>query len=376
MSSDRKKNSICFVAQAVYSLFRETPAHRIIGGAELQQKFIGLELKSKGYDVSYLSHDYGQGEVEIVDDITFHRTFAPRDGVFGVRFFYPRLFRIWRALKKADADIYYSRCAGMLPGIVALFCKVHGKKCVYGAANEYDFLPNQLKLLGLRDNALYRYGLRNSNGIVVQSNVQRDLLRKHFGLPAIVIRNFWPTISPTSVSSPKKHILWVANFRRQKRPQQFVELARRFPMERFVMIGGPGSDENLYKEMRATASKIENLAFLGFQSFQDTERRFDESKVYVSTSEHEGFPNTFLQAWQRGLPVISYVDPDNVIEANKLGMRVGSFQELVDALRLTLSGPGFDSNAIKQYFLSNHSSQLVDQYCSLIETLCRSGGKT
>lgn len=58
---------------------------------------------------------------------------------------------------------------------------------------------------------------------------------------------------------------------------------------------------------------------------------FDRARVFVNTSETEGFPNTFLQAWIRGIPVVSFFDPDDVIRREGLGHAVASLDEMASA---------------------------------------------
>jgi glycosyltransferase involved in cell wall biosynthesis len=54
--------------------------------------------------------------------------------------------------------------------------------------------------------------------------------------------------------------------------------------------------------------------------------------VFVNTSDSEGFPNSYLQAWARGTPVVAFFDPDGLIARHGLGMAVNSLAEMRDAI--------------------------------------------
>ena len=362
---------ICFVAGDIYPCLAKKSAIKTIGGAQLQQIFIGKGLRDRGHDVSYITLDYGQDEGEIIDGLKIIKSYKPAEGLFGIRFYYPRLYKIWQALKRANADVYYVRCAGFLTGVLAVFCKMYNKRYVFAGASDTDFIPQQVRLPILRDKILYKYGLRNAHGIIAQSNKQKNLLLKHFMLTCSVIRNFSPYSPKQLPMSNRNYILWVSTIRTLKRPLQFIKLAEAFPSEKFVMIGGPssGKEVSLFDVIQKRAEQVKNLSFLGFQFLEVTESYFDRCKIFVNTSVHEGFPNTFLQAWRRGIPVISYVDPDHVISKNRLGFVVTSEQQLHKALSDFLSNPLLENGSILDYFTKNHSSEIIEQYCLLLDDL-------
>jgi len=56
----------------------------------------------------------------------------------------------------------------------------------------------------------------------------------------------------------------------------------------------------------------------------------------INTSNFEGFPNIFLEAWATGVPVISLnVDPGNVIKKRRLGICCeGSLERMKAAIEI------------------------------------------
>lgn len=364
---------ICFLAPSIYPLFAETRVADTAGGAELQQKFIGKGLRERGYEVVYVSKDYGQADVLDINGVRILKSYKPGAGIYGLRVFYPLLYRIWKALTMADADVYYVRCASYLVGIAAFYSRLHKKKFIFAGAHENDFTPARFMVGGALEKLLYVYGLENADLILVQSYQQQQLLREHFGLEGKVVRNFSPSTALVVPCSQREFILWVSTIRAWKRPFHFLRLAEQFPHEKFIMIGGPAkNDKNLYSQIEDAARKIPNLQFLGHQPFEKTEGYFDKAKVFINTSEFEGFPNTFLQAWSRGIPVISYFDPDGIAERNNLGLIARSEEELKTCVRTILNSPRYDPNSISAYFRNNHSEGVIDSYCYLLDNLFRS----
>lgn len=361
---------LCFVALNIYPFLKPSITDEAIGGAELQQIMIGRGLQRFGYDIAYITKDYGQSENEVIDGLKIIKTFKENAGLPYVRFLFPRLYTLWKALLRADADVYYCRAAGFFPGILAIFCRLYKKKFIFAGASDTDFIPKKLLVPSMRDKLLYRYGLKRANKIIVQSYNQKKLLYANMGLHGTVIRNFLDLNPKTTHSLGPKIVLWVSTIRKLKRPLQFISLARAFPHERFVMIGGPdGFEKELYREVIQKCERLPNITFLGFQPLEKTEGYFDQCQVFINTSIHEGFPNTFLHAWCRGIPVISYVDPDNIIRENTLGIVVHEEKELSTALLRILDRDCMDSTSIQKYFNNKHSSSVIGEYCALLEEI-------
>ena len=66
--------------------------------------------------------------------------------------------------------------------------------------------------------------------------------------------------------------------------------------------------------------KPDNREWLRRRPFDETLEWFEKATFLVNTSRKEGFPNTYVQAWLRGVPTLSIgVDPNGVISENRLG---------------------------------------------------------
>ncbi|HSJ96414.1 MAG TPA: glycosyltransferase family 4 protein [Myxococcota bacterium] len=301
---------VCFVAPTTWPIFSGQRDIQVVGGAELQQSVIARALVARGYRVSMICLNYGQHDGTVLDGVTIRNMHRPDEGIPVARFLHPRLTSLWRAMKQVGADIYYQRTSACLTGFVAAFCRRHGKRSIYAGASDVDFIPGRQDIAFARDRWLFEYGLRNVDSVVVQNPSQLDNLRRHYGREASVIPNCF-TPPPGARADRGGSILWVATVRPQKRPELLLELARRLPQHRFVMIGGsdPGwRAEEYARAIGAQAAKLPNVEFRGFVPFEEADRQFGRARLVLNTSLYEGFPNTFLQAWSRGVPTLAFVD--------------------------------------------------------------------
>ncbi|GJL77353.1 MAG: hypothetical protein NPINA01_03420 [Nitrospinaceae bacterium] len=366
--------SICFVSLNAYHLLAETQLS-FIGGAELQQVLIGRELANRGYSVSFITLDHGQGPVTKVGNLEVIATYKPSDGIPVIRFFFPRLLKIWQALNKSKADIYYVRCAGFILAVVVAWARLKNKKVIYCGANDPDFKPKELELKYHRDKVMFFWGLKRCSAIVVQNLHQKETLQKNFMRDSVIIHNGME--KKAEIPKGKETILWVANIKPAKAPEIFIDLAMQMPNEKFVMIGGKvDGHEDLYEFVSTESAKLPNLDFKGFQPLEKTEQEFRRAKLHVNTSLHEGFPNSFLQAWRQGIPVISFLDPDQLIARNSLGRVARDKNEMLEMLKTIANHEEkINSNSIKKFFDENLTiEKQVDKYEELFESLMNFDG--
>ncbi|HJS37813.1 MAG TPA: glycosyltransferase family 4 protein [Burkholderiales bacterium] len=323
---------ICLLGLENLAVLAPEFRHHNIAGEGVQQTLLARALVRRGHDVRMVTWDHGQPEAKEWDGIRVHKAYAPSAGVPLLRFFHPRWSRLWRALERADADLYYTSCAGMHVGLLALFCRRHGKRFVFRSASDADCDPARLLVRYRRDRWLYGYGLRRAGAILVQSEAQRQALARHYGLAGRVAGMLVEPAQPGRVRDVE--ILWVSNIRRVKRPDRVLDLAAGLLRRHFHMVGGPlPGEEALYREIEAAARSRLNVTFHGRLSYHDTAALYGRARVFLNTSDVEGFPNSYLQAWMRGVPVVTRLDPDRVIEREGLGAVARSSAGLEAALR-------------------------------------------
>ncbi len=359
---------VCFLAPHAFPLLSGDPDIQTIGGAELQQVIIARGLARRGYPVSMICLDYGQADAVNVGGIVVHRSYGPTEGLPGLRFFWPRLTSMWSCLNRIGADIYYQRAGSMLTGVMVAHARRHGRKSIFAVAG------NPM-IRFARDRLIYEYGARHVDRIVVQNAAQEASIRKQFGRDSTLIPNCYepPARDPGSRSG-KRYVLWVSTIRQLKRPELFLDLAEALPAHRFAMVGGAGGGEQrLYDRIRERAARIGNLEFTGFLPYAEADRYFDDALLLVNTSDTEGFPNTFLQAWARQVPTVSFIDCGARAGGCSVGTQVASFEELVRTTSALLE----DNNrrqelgaASEVYVRKHHFAEpILDRYEELFAQL-------
>jgi len=348
--------------------------HERVGGEEIQAPLIAQALARRGHDVALVVGDYGQADGARYSGVKTLKAFRERAGIPILRYAYPRWTKLWRALVRADAQVYYVSCAGMMVGLTAMFCRKHGRGLVFRAASDSDCDPGKLLVRYWRDRKLYEHGLRRADAVLVQSAFQQESMRQNYRIDSEPARMLVDR-PDGQVDDARKDIdlLWVANLRHVKRPDRVLDLAARLPHLRIHMAGGEFPGESaLYARIAEVARQRPNITFHGQVTYRNIGALFDRAKIFINTSELEGFPNTLLQAWIRGLPVVTTFDPDKTVTREGLGIRVSDPAEMATAASRILGDP-VEFEALRQRCLAHMATHydeeaLLQPYIRAMET--------
>jgi glycosyltransferase involved in cell wall biosynthesis len=329
--------NICLVGFDNLPFLAPEYAGQLIGGEAVQQTLLGRALVRAGHAVSMVVADHGQPDGAQWDAIRAFRAYRLDAGLPMLRFVHPRWTGMWSALKRADADLYYTSCAGMQVGLLALFCRRFRRRFAFRIASDTDCDGSRLLVPFARDRWLYAYGLRRADAILVQSVSQAQALARNYGLASRITGMMVEKPQPTDARDID--VLWVSNIRREKRPDRILQLADALPTVKFHMVGGPlRGGESMFREVEDAARARPNVSFHGRLPYRETNKLYGRSRLLVNTSDVEGFPNSYLQAWIRGVPVVTLIDPDRVIEREGLGAAT-SPAAISDAVRNLLANP-------------------------------------
>ncbi len=371
---------VAFVSPYLYPILARSKEIPIVGGGEVQQAILARELTRMGYRVSVLTGDFGQADLVELDGIRVHRLQSTKGRLIrGARYFLG-LLDIYRKLKEVAPDVVYNRIAGPAAAPSALYAKLHAKKFVFASASDKEFEAPTIRHFFARNYLFFRFGLRLADEVIVQNLTQQSMLSKLSpALQPWIIPNCHQELQslPASLGGP---VIWVGMIRRPKRPEVFLELARREPSRQFIMIGGPeisalGSaqlgNDNYYLEIAAQAVTVPNIQFRGFVPYSEIGRYFDGAACLVNTSDFEGFPNTFLQSWSRGVPTLSFVDP-RIDTSQAAGTIVcNDVDDMSARLRSVLGDAqawGIESARSRQHFDRYHTAAAVMRMYSEVFT--------
>jgi len=348
---------VCFFNVNAYSLFNPNSEAQI-GGTEIQLFNVAKYLsQNSNFEISFIVGDWGQKEIEEHKSIKVYKSISLQKTI---RNYLLAPFIIWNKLTVVNADIYIASSAGVEIGITALFCKIKNKKFIYRTAHQMDCDGEFVEKNSWRGK-VFEYGLKNADIIITQNEEHQELLKSQ-KIKATVVRNGFRISGEVVDFDDKKYILWVSRCDGWKRPGLFLKIVRKFPQENFVMISPRiAHEKELFNEIKQQASRLTNLKFIEKIPFIEIQKYFNKAKLFIGTSDFEGFPNTYLQACMGNTPIVSLnVNPDKFITKNNLGYCAdGNFDLMLRQIKEIAEGDNSiwqekSKNALK-YVKENHN---------------------
>lgn len=310
--------SISFVVPKAYVYFNpEAPLTP--GGAERQAYLLGTFLsENPDFQVHYCVNDVGQADCEIYNKIKVWKSFNPKDNKI-VQF-----FKLYKTLKKINADWYIFRSADLGVAVGILLVKwVLRKKVFYMVAHdtEKSFATIQTWSGTLSAWAM-GFVYPKVDALTVQSEQQyTDFQQFRKIKPTQIIRNIYLFKAKPVEKEKSNFTLWVGRCDHLKQPEKMIELAQKFPQEKFVMVCPPTHDTNYYQNIGEQIRQTPNIKHIEFMPNTELKRLYQEAKIYTITSSSEGFANTMLEAMEAQCPILSLnINPDQILERFDLGL--------------------------------------------------------
>ncbi len=312
-----------------------------LGGAEMQVRMLverlALDPATEMHFIAREVHPDYRPSGYVLHKLPGRRSIA---GTFATDI--PDLLALLHELRP---DVVYQRVACAYTAAVAFHGSRHACRTLWHVSSDSDLDPQPMRF-GVRlpflklDRRLIEFGARRVQSVITQTATQARRLTERFGRSdAIQLANFHAAPGPMAAKTAQTTtICWIGNLKPLKRPEIFLELSERLgslPDVEFVIVGAQQMQGAAWEALAAAIASRPNLRYLGHLRQDVVNGLLERAHILVNTSEYEGMPNTFIQAWLRHVPVVSLtVDPDRLLAEEGLGFCAeGSITTLVEQVR-------------------------------------------
>ncbi len=337
---------VCLVATELFAWGR-------LGGFGAATRAIGRGLAKRGIRVSVaVPLGEGQKAIEELDGMEVHGFPLTR---------YPFTAGIYRRI---DADVYHSEepswgtrlALDAVPWARHIATSQNPKTRFDWSLVERHY-PTRRRIYNRIASPAVDACVRRLDAVYCQARYIIPKTRAIYGLPRD------PGFLPNPVKVPEgvkkaddPMVCFLGRFDAEKRPEEFFELARRFPDVRFV-AAGRAHDAKRDEELRRSYSGVGNLELPGFLDGAEKERLLADSWVLVNTSVSECLPVSFLEASAHGCAILSPHDPDGFASGFGYHVRGGDYEA---GLRWLLDGKWEEQGRKgREYVASTHEEKHV-----------------
>jgi glycosyltransferase involved in cell wall biosynthesis len=273
------------------------PSLAILGGqAVAAQRLLERLRDEPGLEMGFIPHDpRGTAFLRLLQRVKYVRTIATSVAY---------VWSLVRRLPRYDvvhvfSASYWSFLLAPTPAI--LLGRAFGKRVVvnYRSGEAGDHLRRWRSAVPT---------LRRADAIVAPSEYLVDVFAR-FGLRAESIANF---VDPASIRYRRRdqlHPVFLANRNFQALYnvpcvlRAFAVIQKRLPEARLIVIGDGPERATVHETARALG--VRHVEFPGAVAPSEMARWYDEADVYLNASDIDNMPNSIIEAFACGLPVVS-----------------------------------------------------------------------
>ena len=275
-------------------------------------------------------------------------------------------------LAHEDPDWLYWRTNSLHLGPCFFIARQLGINLIYACASDKDCTPShalnpysQLRHLW----PLYQWGLDQADHIFVQHTGQHQLLSERYAAKANQVNNISLIPNIDTPSGDEPYIAWIGNLRYEKRPDLLIEIAQQLPECKFIVCGKAlknyRSEQGYTERVHQMLCDLPNIDYRGAVPPDEVIHIVSHASLLLSTSIQEGLPNTMLEAWSVGVPVISLeLDIGGLITRHNLGVITNSVEDTVMSIRQHMDAPQelarMGENGV-EYVMQHHAPEVVYQ---------------
>jgi glycosyltransferase involved in cell wall biosynthesis len=280
-------------------------------------------------------------------------------------------------MRRADADVYVYRGAPRKAAVVNVLARVLGGRFVYHLANDED-LRSHREALSTPFRRAFDYAVSSAEAVVAQTERQATMVEQRYDRTPRIVPNGYPPLENPTPDGHDGFVLWVGRLDpEQKRPELVLDIADRCPDVEFLVVGPSGTDEESSTAIIEQLEDAHNVTYEGVIDPDTIHSYYARAACLLNTAAYEGFPNTFLESWRTGTPVLSLdVDPNRFVStSDTLPFADGDLDRLANHVRRCVTDEAARStwgDAARTAFEREYTIDTVaDEYTEVLRDACR-----
>jgi glycosyltransferase involved in cell wall biosynthesis len=365
----------CFFGDVSGAIKGNTP-----GGAELQIVLLARALALKGHEVVIID-PYADEDFITHEGIKLITVPEWKKGIKILRLFFYRIPVLHKAFINQKADYYYIIMRSYLHLIPYFAAKKTGAKFIQALASDLDVLSGfkkfkyeykssvkQLLTQGVLTDLVFKYLLEKSDFVMLQHAGQKFAANSKKNNQVIFPNPIDLSSIPVVMAGSKNYYIYVGALTIQKGSHNLLRLINMLNDSIPIVVVGSAKDKKSEKVYEALRKK-KNVVLKGQRSHKETLELISNAKALFNTSYYEGFPNTYLEAWACGIPVISLnSNPGNIIDRYGLGVWCNASLERMKRCMEDEETVNIDRGKLVHYVNEFHNLETVaDRFLDIIK---------